>query len=94
MMETSKKIVPYTRILGYTEKGKHLISEIMQKNPKLNLVTSVKKFLDENKSKPLKDMLQTDIYATNVYTLGYERDSWANLDYTNKIITIEDLKNS
>ena len=94
MMETSKKTVPYTRILGYTEKGKRLISEIMQRNPKLNLVTSVKKFLDENKSKPLKDMLQTDIYATNVYTLGYERDSWANLDYTNKIITIEDLKNS
>ena len=94
MMEASKKTVPYTRILGYTEKGKRLISEIMQRNPKLNLVTSVKKFLDENKSKTLKDMLQTDIYATNVYTLGYERDSWANLDYTNKIITIEDLKNS
>ena len=94
MMEASKKTVPYTRILGYTEKGKRLISEIMQRNPKLNLVTSVKIFLDENKSKTLKDMLQTDIYATNVYTLGYERDSWANLDYTNKIITIEDLKNS
>ena len=94
MMEASKKTVPYTRILGYTEKGKRLISEIMQRNPKLNLVTSVKKFLDENKSKTLKDMLQTDIYATNVYTLGYERDSWANLDYTNKIVTIEDLKKS
>lgn len=94
MMEASKKTVPYTRILGYTEKGKRLISEIMQRNPKLNLVTSVKKFLDENKSKNLKDMLQTDIYATNVYTLGYERDSWANLDYTNKIVTIEDLKKS
>ena len=92
MMETSKKIVPYTRILGYSEKGKHLISEIMSRNPKLNLVTSVKKFLEESKSKSLKNMLQTDIYATNVYTLGYERDSWANLDYTNKIITIEDLK--
>ena len=94
MMEASKKTVPYTRILGYTEKGKRLISEIMQRNSELNLVTSVKKFLDENKSKTLKDMLQTDIYATNVYTLGYERDSWANLDYTNKIVTIEDLKNS
>ena len=64
----------------------------MSRNPKLNLVTSVKKFLEESKSKSLKNMLQTDIYATNVYTLGYERDSWANLDYTNKIITIEDLK--
>ena len=94
MMEASKKTIPYTRILGYSEKGKQLISEIMQRNPKLNLVTSVKKFLEESKSKNLKDMLQTDIYATNVYTLGYERDSWANLDYTNKIVTIEDLKKS
>ncbi len=92
MMETSKKIVPYTRILGYSPKGKVLISEIMAQNPKLNLVTSVKKFLDTNKNKFLKEMLQTDIYATNVYTLGYEKDSWANLDYTNKIVTMEDLK--
>ena len=38
------------------------------------------------------EMLQTDIYATNIYTLGYEKDSWANLDYTNKIITMEDMK--
>ena len=37
-------------------------------------------------------MLETDIYATNVYTLGYEKDSVANLDYTKKIITASDLK--
>ena len=37
-------------------------------------------------------MLETDIYATNVYTLGYEKDSWSNLDYTNKIVTPSDLK--
>ena len=92
MMETSQKIVPYTRILGYSEKGKGLISEIMNKNPKLNLVTSVKEFLDTNKNKNLKEMLNSDIYATNVYTLGYEKDSWSNLDYTNKIVTISDLK--
>ena len=30
-------------------------------------------------------MLDKDILATNVYTLGYENDSWSNLDYTKKI---------
>ena len=92
MMETSKKIVPYARILGSSEKGKKLISEIIGKNPKINMVTSVKKFLETSKNKNLKEMLKLDIYATNVYTLGYEQDSWSNLDYTSKIVTIKDLK--
>ena len=92
MMETSKKIVPYARILGSSEKGKKLISEIIAKNPKINIVTSVKKFLETSKNKNLKEMLKLDIYATNVYTLGYEKDSWSNLDYTNKIVSIKDLK--
>ncbi len=92
MMETSKKVIPYARILGSSEKGKKLISEMIGKNPKVNIVTSVKKFLETSKNKNLKDMLKLDIYATNVYTLGYERDSWSNLDYTNKIVTIKDIK--
>lgn len=92
MMETARKTIPYTRILGYSEKGKKLISAIKVKNPKINLVTSVKDFIDNNKNKYLKEMLKTDIYATNVYTIGYEKDSWSNLDYTNKIVTIKDLK--
>ena len=91
MMEDSKKATPYVRVLGYSDKGKKLISEISKANPKLNVVTSVKKFIESSKSKVLKEMLLTDIYATNVYTLGYEKDSWANLDYTNKIVTTNDL---
>ena len=87
-METSRKIIPYTRILGMNEKGKQLISQVTKANPKINIVTSVKKYMDDNNNKNLKEMLQKDIFATNVYTLGYEKDSWANLDYTNKIITL------
>lgn len=87
-METSRKIIPYTRVLGMNEKGKQLISEITKANPKTNIVTSVKKYMDDNNNKNLKEMLQKDIFATNVYTLGYEKDSWANLDYTNKIIIL------
>ena len=91
-MEASKKAVPYIRVLGMNEHGKKLISEAVTKNPKLNVITSVRKYMNENKNRILKEMLQTDIYATNVYTLGYEKDSWANLDYTNKIVTMEDIK--
>ena len=92
MMEASKKTVPYVRVLGFNENGRKLISEATARNPKLNVVTSVKKYMDESKNKVLKEMLATDIYATNIYTLGYEKDSWANLDYTNKVITMEDMK--
>ena len=31
-------------------------------------------------------MIEKDIFATNVYTLGYQTDSLANLDFTKKII--------
>ena len=87
-MMTSKKTTPYARILGFNEKGKKLISQIVKHNKRAQIVTSVKKYMDESKNKALKEMLETDIFATNVYTLGYESDSWSNLDYTNKIITM------
>ena len=84
-METSKKITPYVRVLGFNNKGKELISEMMKLNPKLNVVTSVKKYIDTVANKNLKEMLETDILATNIYTLGYYSDSYSNLDYTNRI---------
>ena len=31
-------------------------------------------------------MLDKDILATNVYTLGYSRDSYGNMDYTKKMV--------
>ena len=31
-------------------------------------------------------MIEKDIFATNVYTLGYQADGVANLDFTKKII--------
>ena len=45
--------------------------------------------MEQNTSRNLKVMMDKDILATDIYTLGYEYDSWANLDYTNKVITIE-----
>ena len=63
-----------------------LISEIANRNPKINMVTSVKKFVDQNKNKQLAEMLDIDIFATDVYTLGYEYESKASLDFTNNMI--------
>ena len=87
-MQLSKKITPYIRILGFNENGKELISEATRRNPKLNLITSPKKFLDSSSNKNLKYLLQKDIWASNVYTLGYEYESKANLDYTHKLIIV------
>lgn len=85
-MTISKKVQPYVRVLGLNKRGKFLISEIAKANPKLEIVTSVKRFIDGNSNKNLTTMLDKDIWATNVYTLGYEEDSWNNLDFTKKIV--------
>ena len=84
----SKKINPYIRVLGTNEKGKNLISKISRENPKLDIITSVKKFTENNRNKNLSDMLQIDINSTDVYTLGYGKDSLAGMDYMTKIVTI------
>ncbi len=87
-MDLSKKISPYVRVLGFNQKGKYLISEIAKANPKLEIITSVKKYMDTSNNKNSKYMLEKDIWATNVYTIGYEYDSWNNLDYTHNIVGI------
>ncbi len=87
-IELSKKIRPYIRVLGLNSRGKFLISEIAKANPRLEIITSVKRFYDKNSNKNLKTMLDKDIWATDVYTIGYDQNSTNNLDFTNKIITI------
>ena len=87
-MQISFNAKPYIRVLGFNKKGKELLSSISEKNKKLQIITSVKKFIDNAPNKNLKLMLEKDIWATNVYTLGYEYESKANLDYTEKLITL------
>ena len=87
-MINAKKVTPYTRVLGVNKNGRELLSNICKANRKINVITSVKKFEDININKNLKEMLEKDIFATNVYTLGYEYESYANLDYTNKLIVV------
>lgn len=84
----SKKTVPYARILGYNQNGKFLISEIVKLNPNIEFVASVKKYTDRCTNKNLQLMLEKDILATNVYTLGYKRNSKGNLDFTKRIVSV------
>lgn len=88
-MQISKELsTPYIRVLGFNDNGRNLLSQISNANPKLSIITSVKKFEDANKNKNYQILLAKDICATNVYTLGFEYDSWSNLDYTHKLIIL------
>ncbi len=87
-MQNSKKVTPYARVLGFNAKGKEMLSDICNINPKIQMVTSVKKYTEQNTNKILKEMLEKDIFATNIYTLGYEYDSWSNLDYTKQLVIL------
>ncbi len=87
-MANSRKAKPYVRVLALDTKGKELLSQLSRSNPKLPVITSVKNFLDNSNNKILNNMLNLDILATNIYTLEYLNDSQANLDYTQKIVTL------
>ena len=90
-MEMSRKITPYIRVLGCSEKGKILLSQI---NSKAKVITSLKKYEVSNKNKrfcigkqkTLNRMLEIDKMATDIYTIGYKKDSKAGLDYTKGLI--------
>lgn len=84
----ARKSIPYIRVLGFNEKGKELISRIKKANPKLPVITSVKKFKDTNTNKNYKRLLDIDIFSTDVYTLACENDSIANLDYTKNMVIL------
>ena len=87
-IQMSKRTTPYARILGFNEKGRFLISEIVRSNPKIEFIASVKKYTRECSNKNLQTMLEKDILATDIYTLGYTSNSKSNLDYTKRLITI------
>ena len=85
-VQSAKRVVPYARVLGFNEKGRLLLSGIAQNNPKMEVITSLKKFEDSNTNKTYKRMLDIDIFATDIYTLGYKNGSLANLDYTKNMV--------
>ena len=78
-IELSKKVKPYIRVLGITEKAKELLSEING-----NVITSVKKYEDEKINVKAKFMLDIDKKASNIYSIISKEKS--NKDYTEKLI--------
>ncbi len=87
-INVSKKVTPYIRVLGFNKHGKRIISAIAAANPKLNIIVSVKKFMEHSNDNTLRNMISKDIFATNVYTMGYKTNPVANLDYTHKVVEI------
>ena len=85
-MNLAKNTIPFIRVLGFNANGKKLLSSISKNNPNLHIITSVKKFMDSCVDDNLKLILKKDILASNIYTLGYNSSSPANLDYTHKLI--------
>lgn len=83
-MELSKRITPYVRVLGMSENGKKMLSDISKD---INVITSVKAFEKTCDDSDLLRMLEIDKRATDIYTLAYVKDSVANLDYTTRIQT-------
>lgn len=83
-MELSKRITPYIRVLGMSENGKKILSNISKD---INVITSVKAFEKTCDDSDLLRMLEIDKRATDIYTLAYAKDSVANLDYTTRIQT-------
>lgn len=83
-MELSKRITPYVRVLGMSENGKKILSDISKD---INVITSVKAFERTCDDSDLLRMLEIDKKATDIYTLAYSKNSVANLDYTTRIQT-------
>ena len=83
-MELSKRITPYVRVLGMSENGKKILSDISKD---INVITSVKAFEKICDDSDLLRMLEIDKKATDIYTLAYSKNSVANLDYTMRIQT-------
>lgn len=77
----------YIRVLGFSEKGKELLS--MMKNSALPAVVSPSDFLQT--CTPLqREMLNADILASDIYWLGYPAPSQRSggQDYYKRVITI------
>ncbi len=74
--------INYAHVLGFSSRGKVLLSEIT-KNSSIHLITKINnKVLDKLDEKTRKS-LEFDIFATNIYSsLTGDKN---NKDYTNKL---------
>lgn len=87
-VECYKHNLQYIRVLGFNKAGEKLLSRIYN-NANIPIVTNVPKFM-KVANDVQKKMLEKDILASNIYTLGYQIPAYrkTNLDYTIPIIQI------
>ncbi|MBR2673879.1 MAG: nucleotidyltransferase [Mogibacterium sp.] len=86
LLEVDRRAYPfdapeYLRLLGFTEKGRQLLSEIKKNETNsLPIITNInKERLEENSS--AERMLKLDIKASGIYNLICGNDVYANSDY-------------
>ena len=77
-----------SRCKYFNENGRELLSRIKKANPRLPVITSVKKFKDTNTNKTYNRMLDIDMLATDIYTMACKNDCIAGLDYTRNMVMI------
>ena len=84
--ECYKHNIQYARVLGFTKTGEKLLSKI-HNNANIPIVTNVPKFM-KVANEVQRKMLEKDILATNIYTLGAKVPIYrkVNLDYTIPVI--------
>ena len=86
-VENFKHNLQYIRVLGFNKTGEKLLSK-MHNTATLPIITNLPKFMKiANESQ--KKMLEKDILATNIYTLGHKVSTYrkVNLDFTMPVIT-------
>ncbi|MDD3839657.1 MAG: nucleotidyltransferase [Clostridia bacterium] len=78
----------YIRILGFSRNATHLVSYI-NKNSSLPVINKIPKHLNIS-NKLLIEMIQKEIFATDIYTLGYqnERERRAGMDHIMKPVIL------
>lgn len=82
----AKKTKPYIRVLACNNNGKMLISEIARQNKHADIIISPANYLKNSKDKNKKLLLEKDILATDIYTLGYKYNSPGGLDFTTNVM--------
>lgn len=87
-VECYKHNLQYIRILGFNKTGEKLLSKA-HNNANIPIVTNVPKFM-KVANDVQKKMLEKDILASNIYSLGYQVPNYrkVNLDYTMPIVQV------
>ena len=89
-MLLSKNASPYIHVLGFNTNGQNLLSQISKANPKLKIITSVKKFENTCTDLSLKHILEKDIFAADLYeqVLAQKNRTIPRNEYTREIVLL------